>query len=62
MAKAIKAEQYVLLPAGGLRAKARGAGAEAQAFLRSTETSGAENVTLEGRQVPMRVIDSISPD
>ena len=27
MAKAIKAEQYVLLPAGGLRAKGRGAGA-----------------------------------
>ena len=62
MAKAIEAEQYVLLPAGGLRAKGRGAGAEAQAFLRSTETSGAEGVTLEGRQVPMRVLDSISPD
>ncbi len=63
MAKATTTEQYVLLPAQGLRAKARGASADAHAFLRSAEdATGTSGVTLDGRQVPMRVLDSIGPD
>ncbi len=62
MAKAFKAEQYVLLPSGGLRAGGRGVGADAQDFLRTAEVAGSDGVSIEGRQVPMRVLDSIGPD
>lgn len=63
MAKATETEQWVLLPTEGLRAKGRGVSADAQAFLRSAETAtGTDGVTLEDRQVPMRVVDSIGPD
>jgi len=62
-AKAGKAEQYVLLPARGLRAKARGAGAGAREFLVSAEDAiGASGMRIDGRQVPITVIDSIGAD
>jgi len=64
MAKASPTEQYVLLPArGGLRLSGRGVSAEAQDFLRSAEAAiGSDSVDLDGRQVPMKVVDSIAPD
>ena len=53
-------EQYVLLPVGGLRATRRGA---AQVFLRGVEPgTGAGTVAIEGREVAMRVVDSIRPE
>ncbi len=56
-------EQYVLLPAHGLRIAGRGAAPDAQTFLRRAEPGGGSDaVTLEGRPVPMRVVDSIGPD
>ena len=62
LAKATKVEQYVLLPAHGLRAAGRGSTADARSFLRGAEPGGTDAVTLEGRPVPMRVVDSIGPD
>jgi len=63
MAKRIETEQYVLLPAGGLRAKGRGVSVETRTFLRSAETlRGTEGVMIDAHQVPMRVLDSIGPD
>jgi len=64
MAKASQTEQYVLLPArGGLRLSGRGVSSEAQGFLRNAEAAlGSNSVELDGRQVPMRVVDSIGPD
>ena len=60
MANRRRPEQYVLLPVGGLRARRRGS---AQVFLRGVEVgTGAGTVAIEGREVPMRVVDSIRPD
>jgi subtilisin len=62
MAKTTEVEQYVLLPPQGLRIKSTAA-SEARDFLLSAhEAVGAESMSLDGRQVEMRVIDSISPD
>ncbi len=56
-------EQYVLLPPDGLRAKGRGAGAAAREFLLSAEDATAKStLRIDGRQVPMKVIDSIGAD
>ena len=60
MAKADTAE-YVLLPPQGLRAKGT-ANIDARAFLENAEGTGAGAMSLDGRDVPMRVVDSVSPD
>ena len=63
MAKASETQQYVLLPPSGLRARGRGVSTEAQDFLRSAEAAESSGgASIEGRQVPMTVIDSIGPD
>jgi subtilisin len=62
MAKASRTEQYVLLPASGLRAKGRGINADAQSFLRSVGVSGSSSATIDGQRVPMTVVDSIGED
>jgi len=64
VAKASQTQHYVLLPAGGgLRLRGRGVSSEAQAFLRGAEAAlGSDSVELAGRQVPMKVLDSIGPD
>ncbi|MGI9022997.1 MAG: S8 family serine peptidase [Acidimicrobiales bacterium] len=63
MAKPGGTEQYVLLPARGLRAKARGAGAEARELLLQTEDlTGTGGLRIDGRQVSLKVVDSIGPD
>jgi len=61
--KASATEQYVLLPARGLRAMGRSANPDAQEFLRGAEaTRGSGSVGIEGQQVPMKVVDSIGAD
>jgi subtilisin len=63
MAKRAATEQYVLLPARGLRARATGGDPEAREFLLSAEPSGrAQTLTLDGRRAPISVVDSIGPD
>jgi subtilisin len=62
MAKTADTEQYVLLPPRGLRA-GRTASPEARAFLQSAGEAGeARSLTIDDRQVPMRVVDSLGPD
>ena len=61
MAKATKTDQWVLLPPSGLHARGRGVSADAIAFFRSAGT-GASTASVSGRQVPMRVLDSIGED
>ncbi len=53
--------EYVLLPPQGLRAKGT-ANADARAFLQNAEGTGAGAMSLDGRDVPIRVVDSVSPD
>ena len=53
--------EYVLLPPQGLRARGT-ANADARAFLQDAEGAGAGAMSLDGRNVPMRVVDSVSPD
>lgn len=53
--------EYVLLPPQGLRARGT-ANADARSFLRSAEGAGAGAMSLDGRNVPIRVVDSISED
>ncbi|HEX2048609.1 MAG TPA: S8 family serine peptidase [Acidimicrobiales bacterium] len=60
MAMADTAE-YVLLPPQGLRAKGT-ANTDARAFLQSAEGTGVGAMSLDGRDVPLRVVDSVSPD
>ena len=60
MAKADTSE-YVLLPPQGLRAKGT-ANTDARAFLQNAEGTGAGAMSLDGRDVPIRVVDSVSPD
>ena len=61
MGKTPETARYVLLPPQGLRATAA-TSPEARAFLQSTEEGGGGRATLDGRDVPMRVVDSIGPD
>ena len=62
MGKTPDTAQYVLLPPQGLRVKST-ASPEARAFLQSTEeATGAQAMSLDGRDVPMRVVDSLGPD
>ena len=61
MAKTTEIEQYVILPPQGLRAKA--AASDAAAFLRSThDLTGVQQMSLDGRDVSLRVVDSIAPN
>ena len=53
--------EYVLLPPQGLRARGT-ANADARSFLQDAEGTGAGAMSLDGRSVPMRVVDSVSPD
>jgi subtilisin len=53
--------EYVLLPPQGLRARGT-ANADARSFLQDAEGTGAGTMSLDGRSVPMRVVDSVSPD
>ena len=54
--------EFVLLPPQGLRATGA-ANAEARAFLQSADqATGAQAMSFDGRDVPLRVIDSIGPD
>ena len=63
MAKASETQQYVLLPPSGLRARGRSASLEAQDFLRSAEAAESSGgPSIEGRQVRMKVVDSIGPE
>jgi len=62
MAKTTDAEQYVLLPPQGLRVRGT-ASSEARDFLRSAhDATTTESLTVDGRAVPIRVIDSLGPD
>jgi subtilisin len=62
MAKRADTAEYVLLPPQGLRATGA-AHAESRAFLQSADqATGTDAMTLDGRDVPLRVVDSISPD
>ena len=60
MAQTVPTE-YVLLPPQGLRARGT-ANADARSFLQNAEGTGAGAMSLDGRDVPMRVVDSVSPD
>ncbi len=63
MTKASETEQFVLLPARGLRAASSTTSPEALAFLRGAEaTRGSGSVAIEGQQVQMKVVDSIGAD
>jgi subtilisin len=59
MAQATTTQQYVLLPAQGLRATGRGATPGVQAFLRSAQPGTQELTTPGGRPLHLRVIDAI---
>jgi subtilisin len=62
MGKTPDTAQYVLLPPQGLRARAT-ASPEARAFLQAAdEATGTPAMNLDGRDVPMRVVDSLGPD
>ncbi len=63
MAKPGDTEQYVLLPPQGLRA-GRGTSPEAVSFLRDAgeATTDSRSLTVDDRQIPLRVIDSLGPD
>lgn len=62
MGKTTELGQYVLLPPQGLRVKAT-ASPEAQQFFRTAdEATGAQAMSLDGQDVPMRVLDSLGPD
>jgi len=58
MAKTTETGQYVLLPPQGLRIRGT-ANADARAFLRSAEH---DSVSVDDREIPMRVVDSLGPD
>jgi len=63
MAKASETDQYVLLPSQGLRTTATAAGAQArELFLGAEEATPSRGLRIDGRRVPMTVIDSIGPD
>ena len=56
-------EQYVLLPAQGLRATDKSTSPEARAFLlRAHQAVGADALNIDGGPAPIRVVDSIGPD
>ena len=59
MAQATMTQQYVLLPAQGLRATGRGATPGMQAFLRSAAPGAQELTTPGGRPLHLRVLDTI---
>jgi len=62
MPNASSADQYVLLPMGGLRANAATATPEARALLQSM-SEGRQELPAAGREnVPVRVIDTIGAD
>jgi subtilisin len=61
VAKVTRTEQWVLLPPVGLRARGRGNTADATAFFRSA-AAGASSAEVDGRQLPLKVIDSIGED
>lgn len=62
MAQPGTTQQYVLLPAQGLRATGRGATPGVQAFLRSAHPGPQELTTPAGHPLRMSVIDSIGDD
>lgn len=56
-------EQYVLLPPQGLRARGASASPEAQEFLRTAhDLTGTQRMSIDGGDMPLRVIDSLGPD
>lgn len=61
MATTPETVEYVLLPPRGLRATGA-ANADARAFLESTDRATGKAMSLDGRDVPLRVVDSIGPD
>lgn len=62
MSQATTTQQYVLLPAQGLRATGRGATRGVQAFLRSARPGAQELTAPSGRALHLRVLDSIGAD
>jgi len=63
MANASETTQYVLLPEQGLRAKATAAGAPTrELFLGAENATASRGLRIDGRLVPLKVIDSIGPD
>ncbi len=63
MAKASETNQYVLLPEQGLRANTTAAGAPTrELFLGADKATASRGLRIDGRLVPLKVIDSIGPD
>jgi len=63
MASATDTDQYVLLPSQGLRAGSAAVDAQArEVLLGAEEARGGRSLRLDGRQVPINVIDSIGPN
>ncbi|MDQ6798958.1 MAG: S8 family serine peptidase [Actinomycetota bacterium] len=63
MAKASEMTQYVLLPEQGLRAKTTASGAPTrELFLGADKATASRGLRIDGRLVPLKVIDSIGPD
>ena len=62
MAQATTTQQYVLLPAQGLRPTGRGATPGVQAFLRSAAPGPQDLTTPGGRPLHLRVLDTIGGD
>ena len=54
--------EYVILPPQGLRLTGRAGATDTLDLLRSAHDPGARTLTVDDRQVSIRVIDSISPD
>jgi subtilisin len=61
MATSTELAQYVLLPPEGLRARAS-ASPEAREFFRSAQDSGTQSLAADGRDLSLRVVDSIGRD
>jgi subtilisin family serine protease len=63
MAKATETDQYVLLPPRGLRAGSTVADTQAREVLVGTDEATADRgVRIDGRRIPLKVIDSIGPN
>jgi len=62
MANTTDSGQYVLLPPQGLRLRGRGVSAEASELFRVADDTGPQTLSVDDRQVPVRVVDSLGPD
>src|SRR5438309_8764359 len=62
MANTTDSGQYVLLPPQGLRLRGRGVSPEASELFRVADDTGPQTLSVDDRQVPVRVVDSLGPD